>query len=87
MEEKEVFGELSANEFNVGDIVKWGKWNHEKNDWDYNYGIITNIANEIKSDRLVSISTVLPVNEPQQEVKFFTVSLKLVSKTDNIEGV
>ena len=87
MIKKEPFGEITADQFSVGDIVKWGTWNTEKNEWDYAYGIITNISNEIRADRLISISSVIPVGQPQKEMEFFTVSLKLVSKTDNIREI
>jgi len=75
------FGEILAKSLSIGDIVEWSKWNSEKNTWDMNYGIITNIKNEIKSNRLVSISKVLPLNESTQELEFFTLSLRLVSPT------
>ena len=73
------FGEISATAFAVGDIVEWSKWNAEKDDWDMNYGIITSIRNEIKSNRLISVSKVLPLTNINQELEFFTLSLKLVS--------
>ena len=43
------------------------------------------IKNEIRSGRLVSISTVKPVNGIAIEIDFFTASLKLVSRTDNLK--
>ena len=61
MKEKDKFGELSARIFDIGDIVEWSTWNREINDWDSHYGIVIDIKNEIKSGRLVSISTVKPV--------------------------
>jgi hypothetical protein len=76
------FGEISASAFAVGDIVEWSKWNHEKDDWDMNYGIITSVTNEIKSNRLVSISKVLPLNDTANEMEFFTLSLRLVSPSE-----
>ena len=76
------FGEISATAFAVGDIVEWSKWNAEKDDWDMNYGIITSVTNEIKSNRLVSISKVLPLNDTTNEMEFFTLSLRLVSPSE-----
>ena len=75
------FGEILAKNLAIGDIVEWSKWNSEKNTWDMNYGMITSIKNEIKSNRLVSVSKVLPLNELTQELEFFTLSLRLVSPT------
>jgi hypothetical protein len=79
MIEKDKFGELLSYNLSVGDIVEWSKWNAEKNDWDMHYGIITSVKNEIKSNRLVSISRVLPLNNITNEIEFFTLSLRLVS--------
>lgn len=73
------FGEKAAESLSMGDIVEWSKWNSEENLWDINYGIITAIKNEIKSNRLVSISTVLPLDGNFAEREFFTLSLRLVS--------
>ena len=82
MNEKDKFGELSAKTFDIGDIVEWSTWNREINDWDSHYGIVIDIKNEIKSGRLVSISTVKPVADNSLEIDFFTASLKLISKSN-----
>ena len=79
------FGNIAAEKFSIGDIVEWSKWNHEKNDWDMNYGIITNVKNEIRSNRLVSICKVIPLMEGISELEFFTLSLRLVSPTKREE--
>ena len=63
----------------MGDIVEWSKWNSERGDWDMYYGIITSVKNEIKSNRMVSISKVLPLHDSHNEIEFFTLSLRLVS--------
>ena len=82
MNEKDKFGELTAKIFDIGDIVEWSTWNREINDWDSNYGIVIDIKNEIRSGRLVSISTVKPVADNSTEIDFFTASLKLISKSN-----
>jgi hypothetical protein len=82
MEEKDKFGELSAKTFDIGDIVGWSTWNRKINDWDSHYGIVIDIKNEIRSGRLVSISTVKPVSDNSLEIDFFTASLKLISKSN-----
>ena len=81
MNEKATFGELTAKNFDIGDIVEWSTWNRKINDWDSHYGIVVELKNEIRSSRLVSISTVRPLNDNTQEIDFFTASLKLVSKS------
>ena len=70
--------------FNVGDIVEWSTYNTEIQSWDTNYGIITTINKEISSERLISVSRVLTINGVQQEIKFFTASLRLVSRTNDL---
>ena len=85
MNEKDTFGELSAKKFDIGDIVEWSTWNREINDWDSHYGIVIEIKNEIKSGRLVSISTVKPIENNLSEIDFFTASLRLVSKSNSKE--
>ena len=82
MNEKDKFGELTGRSFDIGDIVEWSTWNREVDDWDSHYGVVIDIKNEIKSGRLVSISTVKPVNDTTAEIDFFTASLKLVSKSN-----
>jgi hypothetical protein len=85
MNEKEQFGELSAEEFNVGDIVQWTTWNKLSEEWDTNYGILMKLENVIRSNRMVSIATVKPLNEQFEEKELFTLSLKLV-KTGEIDS-
>tara|TARA_R110000824_G_scaffold92217_10_gene223938 strand:+ start:2834 stop:3112 length:279 start_codon:yes stop_codon:yes gene_type:complete len=79
MIEKDKFGELLSHNLSVGDIVEWSKWNSKKNDWGTHYGIIISVKNEIRSNRLVSISRVLPLNNVNNEIEFFTLSLRLIS--------
>jgi len=79
MDEKEVFGSLSAVELRVGDIVEWSRWSATENIWEANYGVIMEIKNEIKGNRMVSVSIVAPLNGHPTEVEFFTPSLRLVS--------
>jgi len=80
MDEKPSFGELSAEELKVGDIVEWSKWLQEINDWESHYGVIIEIKNEVKGSRMVSISVVAPLGAPPSEIEFFTPSLKLISR-------
>ena len=77
-----IFGETSAKDLSVGDIVEWSRWNSKETSWDMNYGIITSISNEIRSNRLVSICRVMPLNDTTHELEFFTLSLRLISPTD-----
>ena len=80
MDKKEVFGELTAGDFETGDIVEWNVWDEKVETWASYYGIIMKIENQIHANRVVSISKVMPINEPQIEREFFTLSLKLVNK-------
>jgi hypothetical protein len=82
MNEAAKFGELAAEELSIGDIVEWSKWNMENEDWNAQYGIILDIKNEIKANRLISISRVMPLNKPGVELEFFTMSLRLVSRSN-----
>ena len=82
MNEKNIFGDLTAKTFDIGDIVEWSTWNRDDDDWNSHYGIVIDIKNEIKSGRLVSISTVKPVYDNSLEIDFFTASLKLISKSN-----
>jgi hypothetical protein len=87
MNEKDNFGDLTAKIFDVGDIVEWSTWDRDVDDWQSHYGIVIEIKNEIRSGRLVSISTVKPVNDASNEIDFFTASLKLVSKSNSMENI
>ena len=85
MEEKIKFGELKAKELKIGDIVSWSKWNIETESWDEFMGVLLDTRNELIGNRLVSVSKVMPLNNPcnSGELEFFTLSLKLVSHSDD----
>lgn len=80
MNEKDQFGEIAAQEFDVGDIVQWTTWNKISEEWDINYGVLMKLENVIRSNRMVSIATVKPLNEQFEEKELFTLSLKLVKQ-------
>ena len=84
MNEKPHFGTIAAETFQIGDIGEWSRWDSEMEDWTANYGIIMSIENQMKSNRLVSVSKVLPLNGAPPEIEFFTLSLRLVSKNSEI---
>ncbi len=81
---KEEFGAWSATKLEIGDIVEWTTWNTETSNWDSNYGILVNVGNRIRSDRIVSISKVMPINDPHIELEFFTMNLKLVKEQEDV---
>ena len=85
MDEKPSFGSLSADELKVGDIVEWSKWNSENQAWTANYGVIMEIKNQIKGNRMISVTIVLPLAGSESEMEFFTPSLKLVSRGQSLE--
>jgi hypothetical protein len=80
MKDKKIYGELSSDNFRPGDIVEWRKWNSETLLWMPRYGIIVGIHSRIMSSRLVSVSTVMPVESGEGEMEFFSLSLKLISR-------
>jgi hypothetical protein len=79
MIKKDNFGEITSKEFEIGDMVEWTTWDNENNIWSSNYGLIIKIENQIRSNRLVSISTVKPINEAHSEIELFTISLRSIS--------
>tara|TARA_R100001509_G_C4861247_1_gene213481 strand:+ start:555 stop:818 length:264 start_codon:yes stop_codon:yes gene_type:complete len=83
MDKKAAFGELHSDNFSVGDIVEWSSWDSYSEQWVQNYGVITEIKNELRHNRLVSVSKVIPVNS-NNEVEHFTLSLRLVSKSSDM---
>jgi hypothetical protein len=82
MNDKEPFGGLFGDMFEVGDIVEWTTWNSEIERWKYNYGVLLSIQNEIRENRMVSISKVLPLQGIKNELEFFTLSLRKVNRSD-----
>jgi len=84
--EKSAFGHLSSKDFSIGDIVEWSSWDANSEEWRYHYGVILTIENEIRSNRLVSISKVLPLEDSSNELEFFTMSLRIVSHKENIDS-
>ena len=80
MDEQPSFGEIAAADLQVGDIVEWSTWNEEIDEWQPHYGLITEIKNEIKGARMVSVSIVTPLAANATEMEFFTPSLKLISR-------
>jgi hypothetical protein len=80
MTNRDAFGELYSKRLEVGDIVEWSRWNPEEQNYDKHFGILLEIKNEFKSNRLISVSRVVPLCGTQPEIEFFTLSLRLVSK-------
>tara|TARA_R110000851_G_scaffold304137_4_gene461929 strand:- start:1077 stop:1337 length:261 start_codon:yes stop_codon:yes gene_type:complete len=80
MDEERSFGEIAAKDFKVGDIVEWATWSSHEQEWESHYGVLVSLKNELRSNRLVSISKVLPLNGIGNEMEFFTLSLKLLSR-------
>ena len=76
MDEKEAFGQLTAEDFEPGDIVEWNVWDSNLEQWNANYGIIVKTENRIQSNRVVSISKVIPINGPQIEREFFYINIE-----------
>ena len=76
---KKIFGELTSEDFNVGDIIEWSTCNTETEEWNSNFGIITQLYNEMKVKRLVSIAKVYPLSSNGSEIELFTMSLRLIS--------
>ena len=79
MDKRCSFGELYSEALEVGDLVEWSTWNSTADCWNYNYGIITELKNEVRQNRLVSISKVMPLNG-EFELEHFSMSLRLVSR-------
>ena len=79
MEKKSNFGEISAKNIKIGDIVAWNKWNINKTRWDKHLGVVLEVKNTILSNRKVCVTLVMPLKEPKIPLELFTFSLKLVS--------
>ena len=77
---KQAFGELSSKDFQIGDIVEWSTWNSESESFVSNYGILLELKNEVLSNRIVSIATVVSLGDDKAEREFFTLSLNLISR-------
>ena len=75
------FGHSVAEKLQVGDIVSWAKWSEEISDWIDHIGILVRIDNKIRENRMVSVSTVLPIEDQNTELEFFTFTLRLVSRS------
>ena len=45
MNEKEKFGQLTSEEFSIGDIVQWTTWDKHSEQWNVNYGILIKLEN------------------------------------------
>ena len=76
-----VFGAIQSENLNIGDMVEWTRWDEAAKKWTSNYGILIKIENKLKSNRIVSVSTVKPINEPHQVVELFTISLQPMAST------
>tara|TARA_R110000851_G_scaffold287895_3_gene441967 strand:- start:604 stop:864 length:261 start_codon:yes stop_codon:yes gene_type:complete len=85
MEKTTNFGELSAKNIKIGDIVAWNKWNLDKTGWDKHLGVVLEVKNTILSNRMVCVTLVIPLKEPKIPLELFTFSLKLVSSVDEKE--
>ena len=85
MEKKSNFGEISAKNIKIGDIVAWNKWNLDKTGWDKHLVVVLEVKNTILSNRIVCVTLVMPLKEPKIPLELFTFSLKLVSSVDEKE--
>ena len=73
-----MFGSGASQDLKIGDIVEWSRWNSNVQQWEYHYGVLIEMKNEVKSNRMVSISRVIPLNNHGDELEFFTFSLRRV---------
>lgn len=81
MDIKKALGEEHAEDLLPGDIVEWSTWNSFREEWESHYGIIVDMKTKIVSNRMVSISSVVPVDSnSNSEIEFYTLSLKLISR-------
>ena len=77
MDKKEPFGAGIAEDFEIGDIVEWSKWDQTLEKWISNIGILISIDNKVSSDRIISVATVKPINEKENKlIELFTMNLK-----------
>jgi len=82
MDKKAGLGEISSEELQVGDMVEWSRWSSENETWEPHYGILIETKNEFRSNRLVSISKVVPLEYPGPELEFFTITLRKLSSAE-----
>ncbi len=87
MQQEKEYEYSSAEKLQVGDIVAWSKFSEETNDWVEYLGILVDIQNEVRSNRLVSISRVVPLDDNSIELSFFTFTLRLVSQTSKENNI
>ena len=80
MEKTDNFGDLASKNIKTGDIVAWSKWNSDQLCWIRLMGVVLEVKNTILSNRMVCITSVLPLKEPKIPLELFTFSLKLVSQ-------
>ena len=80
---KEAFGEIASKDFQIGDIVEWSKWDSEAESFASHYGILLELKNEVISNRIISIATVMSLGDDKTEREFFTLSLKLISRKNS----
>jgi len=85
MEKKNNFGEISAKNIKIGDIVAWNKWNLDKSGSIQHLGVVLEVKNAIVSNRMVCVTLVMPLKEPKIPIELFTFSLKLVSSVEEKE--
>ena len=83
MEKKPNFGELSAADVQVGDIVEWTMWNFRKDSWDSHYGVVIELKNKFMGNRLVWTSKIMPINGDHSEIECFTMNLRTISRSEN----
>lgn len=84
MIKKDNFGDITSKKFEIGDMVEWTTWCDKETNWISSYGIIIKIENQMKSNRLVSISTVKPISEIYNEIELFTISLKKITEQSSV---
>ncbi len=45
MDRKEGFGQISSDDFEIGNIVEWSVWDTETEAWKTQYGMLLDVKN------------------------------------------
>jgi len=81
------FGELTAEELSVGELVYWYDWNAENYEFKRIYGILTAIKEIEYGGRLVSIAEVVTLAPANKKVDVFVMHLHKTKEEPEVKNV
>ena len=81
------FGNLTAEDLSVGELVYWYDWNAGNYEFKRVYGILTGIKEIEYGDRPVSMAEIVPLAPSNKKVDIFVMHLHKTKEGAGVKNV